>query len=896
MIKLLVYKICLKATKFAATNIIILFSVSISAQTIQGKITNTENAPVIFANVLIKDINNKNNISEYTIAKTGTYKLTLKKAYMGILIEVKATGYQSVKHEISTLQDKIYTIDFTLLKDTNKIKEVVVVGERIPFVVKEDTVTYNIQAYLDGSERKAEDVIKKLPGIDVNEKTGEIKYKNKSVETVLLEGDNLFGYNYTLGTKNINIEMIEQIQAIENYSENSLLKGLENGNKVVLNLKLKKGKMDFSGNLGLGSGLFNDLEPSFLSDNNILGITKNYKSFTTLSFNNIGENYTPFDYFGFKMNMEQLKEKDYFANKTIPESNFADNLNNRTNINNQYFGNHNFIFKIGKRMKIKSNLFYLNDRISSIETIKNLYFTEKDTFVTTDKKETQKRPIQYRGDINIKLNTSKTSLLEYDARIKQENIETPYSAISNNENNFASTLNTNDDLIKQSLLFTKKISAKKAMQFLLLHTKNTIQQSLLITPSIYAPDSYKHDMQKSDIIKNHIETKASLLGKRRNKYNITIGGIINKSNIQTGLFGYNQNSSYLVNNSTNSLTYTTFDFYQTASYHIDVKAWKFSPAYLISYFSQEKNNLITDSFNRNNKFIIKPSFGIKYQLNESSFLQWRISYDKYTNTEQYLFQTPVLIDYRTKISNTTSLDFSTSFINGFIYYYDNLYKQLHINIGVNYQENRGSYFTNVFINQNTTHVNYFYLPQNNDNLSMNFAISKYLPFLSSKLGFSSAYSFLQYSNIINNSELRNNTSQNLNTQFTINTALNGFINFSNEFGYNATQTKSKNNDTYIINSMNNFFDIRLNISKNCFALLSTNYFLPNIKKSNNYYLFVDATINLLAKNKKFEYSLLANNLLNNNNFEQIQATDYYVNIYKTNILQRHFLINISYNF
>jgi len=873
-----------------------LFKIEGNSQTIQGKIKSLDKTPVVFANVLVKDIDNRNSISEYTISKKGVYNLKIKKKYKGILVEVKVIGYLTEKYIIKNLQNKTYNIDFVLKKDTVKIKEVVVVGDRTPFMVKEDTVTYNIKAYLDGSERKVEDIIKKLPGIDVNKNTGEIKYKNKSVETVLLDGDNLFGYNYTLGTKNININMLEQVQAIENYSANPLLKGLESGNKVVLNLKLKKKKMDFSGNVGFGSGLFNDITPTFLSDNNILGITKNYKSFATLSYNNIGENYTPFDYFSLNMNMEQNKEKIFFSKKIIPETSFSDELGNRTNINNQYFGNYNFIFKIGKRISIKSNLYYLNDKISTKEMFNNQYFIEEDTFSTVDNKEVYKKPIQYRGDFNIKINTSKTSLLEYDMRIKQEDIETPSSVISNNENNFESLLKTNDYFFKNKLLFTQKISAKKAMQFSVLQTTNDIEQTLYISPSVIETDNYNQNIQSVDVKKNYIEAKGTFLGKNRNKYSISVGGIFNKNNIQTELFGNDQTGTIMLVDNRNKLEYAATNFYQTASYHIDVKGWRFSPAYLISYLSQERNDIITDTINSKYDFIIKPSLNIKYQINENSFLLWSVGYDKYANTEQYLFQIPVLIDNRTTISNLSSLELNETLNYGFTYYYNNLYNQLNINLGVNYQENTGNYFANVNINENISHVNYFYLPQDNNNLTFNFRTSKYISFLSSKLVLSSYYSVTQYNNIVNNSELRHNTSDNLNAQLSINTAFRGFLNFSNEFSYNSSQSKSENSDIFIINSINNSFNIRLKLSKRCFALFSANYFLPNIDESENDYLFIDATINLLSKSKKWEFTLIANNLLNKDNFEQIQATDYSVNLYRTNIFQRYFLFNISYSF
>ena len=75
-------------------------------------------------------------------------------------------------------KNKTYTVDFVLEKENIKEIEEVVIQEtkKKPFIIKEDTVKYNVAAYSNGSERKIQDIIKKLPGVEVNEKSGEIKY------------------------------------------------------------------------------------------------------------------------------------------------------------------------------------------------------------------------------------------------------------------------------------------------------------------------------------------------------------------------------------------------------------------------------------------------------------------------------------------------------------------------------------------------------------------------------------------------------------------------------------------------------------------------------------------------------------------------------------------------
>ena len=477
------------------------------SQTLEGTVTTINNKYLPVSNILIKDSHNTEVVSEYTFSKNGKYQIILEKNYKNLIIEINTNGYERESVYIENAKkDKTYTFNFVLrAKKINQLEEVVVVGEKRRFEVKEDTISFNVSRYIDGSERKIEEVISKLPGVEVNNQTGEIKYKGNSIETVTLDGDNLFGFNYTLGTKNINVDMVEQIEAIDNYADNPLLKGIEQGGKVSLNLKLKKGKIDFSGDLDFGSGWFNDGEQAFNLSSNILGITKTYKSFATLSYNNVGINQTPFDYFGYNFNVEQQKEQNYFAEKIIPETGFSNILEDRrANINNQFFGNYNAIFKLHSKLSVKTNLYYLQDKISTNQLFQNEFIINNESFTTSDNTFITKKPQQYRGDIEIKYNSSKTSLLEYNLRLRQENIETPTQIIQNETEEFTSFLNTEDFYIKQDLLWTKKLSNQKALQLSLFHSFNNLPQTFSITPSVFSGNT-SIDVQESEFRNTFLE-------------------------------------------------------------------------------------------------------------------------------------------------------------------------------------------------------------------------------------------------------------------------------------------------------------------------------------------------------------------------------------------------------
>ena len=876
-------------------------TITLNAQLINGEILGLDSSKNKTIIVQFKDSIEVLKIKEFIVLKTNSFKFRLKKSYTRLLIEVKVDGYYSETYAIeNSLKNKTYNINFVLREDkTTKLDEVIVKAKKRDFIIKKDTVTYNVSSYSDGSERKIQDLIKKLPGIEVNTNSGEIKYKGKSIETVLLEGDDLFGYNYSLGTKNINIDMVEQVQAIENYSENSLLKGIENGNKVALNLILKKGKIDFSGNIDMGVGVFENEKQALNLNSNILGITKSYKSFATLAYNNIGINHSPFDYFGFSLNLEEIEGKDYYAQKVISESRFSNTLDDkRVNINDQYFGNYNAIFKLNKRLKVKTNLYYINDKITSEQFFENNYLINEESFTTTDNLSIIKTPKKYRGDLEIKYNSSKFSLIEYNLRIRQENIKTPSLVVSNNNKSSKSLLNSEDFYLKQKLLFTKKISEKKAFQFFVFQSTNNIPQTYQINPSVIDLGNFSDDIQESTFKKNYFEVQAILLGtsKKSNKYTFSIGGVLDNNQLQSQLFSENITKINTTENTVNDLKYAKKSIYHLGAYHFKAGRWKFSPSYSFISLNQKINENQKNTKNTKTNFIIEPSLSIKYTLNNVSFLTANVGYNKHSNTEEYLFTNQILTNNRTTISNTPSLELQESLNYELFYLNNNLYHQLQINIGVNYQKSRGDFFSNTTINKNTTLINYFYSPQDNNNLNFNFLVTKYIPFIESTVKLSSNYSISQYKNIVNNSEIRNNKRQFLSTKLFIKTAFDGFVNFENTFSYSKSISQNENTNRFINESLNNTFKIILKPTKKWFVLLSSDYSLPNREIKTGDYVFLDASIRYRPKNDKFEFNFVARNLLNEDNFEQIRTSDFSKDIYRTNILPKHYLLNITYSF
>jgi len=865
-----------------------------SSQTITCKIKNADNENVAFANILFKE--EKTLITkEFSTVENGSFSFQLKKDYDSLLMEIKSIGYITKKVFVGKpIKTHHYNYTLILEKDSvNTLDEVVIVGKKKPFTIKKDTIAFKVSRYSDGNERKIEEIIKKLPGIDVDKNSGEIRYKGKSIETVTLDGDNLFGFNYTIGTKNINTDMVEQIEAIDNYSENPLLKGIEQGGKVSLNLKLKKGKTDFSGNIDVGVGSFKDKSQSYDLNATLLGLNKTYKSFAGLSYNNVGINQTPFDYFGLKFNIEQQKEQNYFAKKNIPEIRFSNLLDDRrANINNQFFGNYNAIFKVKPNLSIKTNLYYLQDKISINQIFKNDFQISNNAFTvtTTDNAFIIKKPQQYRGDIELKYNISKMSLLEYNLRLRQENIETPTKVIQNQASEFLTFLNSEDLYLRQDLLWTKKLTNKKALQLLFFHSFNDLPQTFKITPSLFDENGI-NDIQQSKFKKNFLEGKAMYFASgKRDKYTFALGANLNYSPFVSRLF----NSEELI--SENNFDYSKSNIFSRGIYNFNREKWQISPSYSIRILHQNLRQNIENNEQTKNNFIFEPTLKVNYIINSTSFVSSRVSYNQTTNSENHFFSNQILLNNRTLISNIPNLELQKNQILSFLYFLNDLYNQFQINANIMYIKSKGNFFTNQNITENSTLIKYFFLPQNSSNFNSSFKISKYLSYIKSKIQLKTNYAISNYKNIVNNSNLRQNRSQFLSSTLFLKTAFDLPVNFENKFSYQYSKSKSENQSAFINQSLQNTFNIAIKPINRWLFIFSSDYYIPNTGKINEQFFFIDATLRHKPKSKKWDTSFTMRNITNENNFEQVQTSDISTTVFRSNLLPRYFLLNLTWNF
>ncbi|WP_134090684.1 outer membrane beta-barrel family protein [Olivibacter sp. XZL3] len=153
--------------------------------------------------------------------------------------------------------DSVSEINFgsiDMILKSQLLAEVVITG-RQPVTIKGDTTEYDAASFKMQPNAKVEDLLKQLPGIQVD-KDGNITAQGQTVNKVLVDGEEFFGDDPTLVTKNIRSDMVDKVQLYDKQSDQAAFTGVDDGQKTkTINIQLKEdSKKGYFGKLDAGVG------------------------------------------------------------------------------------------------------------------------------------------------------------------------------------------------------------------------------------------------------------------------------------------------------------------------------------------------------------------------------------------------------------------------------------------------------------------------------------------------------------------------------------------------------------------------------------------------------------------------------------------------------------------
>lgn len=171
------------------------------------------------------------------------------------VFKTEIMGYKNFTKEIEVKGAALDLGKILLKQDKEVLNAASITANGNPIIVKKDTVEYNATSFKTTENDMLEDLLKKLPGVEVAE-DGTVTANGETISKITIGGKTFFLDDPQLASKNLPAKMIEKIKVVQKKSEQSEFTGIDDGNEeTVIDLSVHRGMMNGAiGNISLGGG------------------------------------------------------------------------------------------------------------------------------------------------------------------------------------------------------------------------------------------------------------------------------------------------------------------------------------------------------------------------------------------------------------------------------------------------------------------------------------------------------------------------------------------------------------------------------------------------------------------------------------------------------------------
>ena len=211
-----------------------------SAYNIRGTVVDgADNSPLAEATVRLLQASDSSFVKGVAANIDGQFTLT-GVANGSYIVEATYLGYTPARTPVKVQGGSPKALTLSLQESSYMLQEATVVGVKTPVKVMEDTIEYNTDSYTTQPNAVVEDLLKRLPGVEVDSDGG-ITANGKTVTKILIDGKEFFSDDPKVASKNLPVDMIEKLQVVDRKSDLARLTGVDDGeDETVINLTVKK--------------------------------------------------------------------------------------------------------------------------------------------------------------------------------------------------------------------------------------------------------------------------------------------------------------------------------------------------------------------------------------------------------------------------------------------------------------------------------------------------------------------------------------------------------------------------------------------------------------------------------------------------------------------------------
>lgn len=819
-------------------------------------VLDTLGAKIENASITIFD-SDKNLIKYGTSNSQGYFNATINYLKDSLQIEVRHLGFEpkELLIENQTIKEK-RNIDFevVLLPSVERLNEVII-EENSKVTIKQDTVVFNVQKFQKNSDNVIEDVLSNLPGILVDKK-GNISVNGKEISKITIDGKDIFNTDYKIPSKNIDASDVKEVELINNFSENPVLKSFLTSEDIALNLVFKKNrrnKIYAKTGIGLGVPKKYDLDATIFN----LGSGLNF--FLINNINNVN------------LSSETLIPKRKIFTKLEASSSllYLNRLKTHGSISEEYFTENSSQFnsasifqEIGNSQNLRLRLNRGADNLSqSTRTIENFTFTENTNNI--DYYVFQNADI-YDGELFYSYKPNDKFYFSVEGNIDSRSRENNYDVLLNSftrqerftERNTEFYININS---------TIRLSENKALDSRLIYIKEENPQDFSIEPNPFTLSNYENFRQAYNNPMKSFGLISSLLGKH-GAWNF--GVITQKQELNSDIKNIENLNQY---NTSNRITNSKNEAYLNKKLNFLI----FSDIEVSIYgeLSFMEIDYRTDTINKKKRFVsFQPAIGFTKLFEEFGKLRWGYALNsKFPNIID-LYTNPILTNSTTFSIGSGVIEKQISHKFSFTHSKSDFRKQLFYTSSFSYDIISNGYGYEYLQNDLITLQAKTVIPKTSQ-LAAAIKFDKILSQMKSSFSFKISYLNRKTSISLQERARENLYYEQIAPKLVYATLFNPIFNlkFSGQIQYNRINQSSysrENTQYYTSLNLESEFSKRISIKVNTDQL-----YMKNLKSQTRLYNLISLEAKYIIKKNKMDILLKTHNLTNEKGMIEIQITD-----------------------
>ena len=281
------------------------------AQNISGMVVDAQNTAIPYCTVTCSQDSVAHSIISYAITKDdGSFTIQSHKSLSSFWLTARCVGYATLRIHYKEMPTA--PLRLVIEEDSYTLSEITVKGRNLGAKIKNDTIEFSPDVFKNGSEQNMSDVIKKLPGMTVDE-SGNVSYQGKKIDKFLVNGEDVLSTGGH-ALKTLSADFASGVELLNNYNDGNVGNSFNSKETTALNLINKDLHNKWAGNFTEGGGVKN----KFDSKNSALKMDKKVSASIIANANNTNETvFSIMDYLNANGGLTGVKTTNGFAQLSL---------------------------------------------------------------------------------------------------------------------------------------------------------------------------------------------------------------------------------------------------------------------------------------------------------------------------------------------------------------------------------------------------------------------------------------------------------------------------------------------------------------------------------------------------------------------------------------------------